>query len=202
VKFAKVLPAFSMRQNLIVVTGLIVSALLCYMFSSTSVIFVYNRQLIMGGEWWRLFTGHLVHLSFSHLALNIAVLIIILFLGNATLQGLPRVIFMSVMAIGPCLFLLDSRLQVYGGLSGVTSACIGYSLKRAYHLGTKRSKLLYGTLLVGCLAKIILEFFSKQPFFSTLPRGVENVPLSHLIGYLIALLPYRSEVLPALPARL
>ena len=36
----------------------------------------YNREAIQGGQYWRLFTGNLVHLGWTHLGLNISVLLI------------------------------------------------------------------------------------------------------------------------------
>ena len=35
----------------------------------------YDRAALATGEWWRLVTGHLVHLGWDHLALNVAGLI-------------------------------------------------------------------------------------------------------------------------------
>jgi len=40
----------------------------------------FSRNDIFAGEWWRLLTGNLVHLGYSHLLLNLAGLAVIVFL--------------------------------------------------------------------------------------------------------------------------
>jgi rhomboid family GlyGly-CTERM serine protease len=91
----------------------------------------FERDAIAAGQWWRLVTGHLIHLGWSHWALNLAGLAI---LGLAFRASRPTrrfdadckssarpvaglVILMLGTGIG--LFLLNSELGWYRGLSGV-----------------------------------------------------------------------------------
>lgn len=180
--------SLSSIQSCFILALLILLAMSLFLSSSAFDLCVYDRRLIIEGQWWRLFTGNLVHFSFSHLALNVATLIaIILAAEHKSPSGMQRVALIGFMAIGPGLFLVDSRLEVYGGLSGVTSGCIGYALKHSYYSSDKGLKFIYGCGIVGCLCKVLLECYFELPFFAALPPGVKNVPLSHLLGYLMAL---------------
>ena len=50
----------------------------------------YDRLAIEGGDWWRLITGHFVHLGLSHLALNIAGLLLVWILAGDTASPSQR----------------------------------------------------------------------------------------------------------------
>jgi len=57
----------------------------------------FNRELVEQGEVWRLFTGHIVHLNWSHWALNMAGLAIVAFFfsSHASLKQWLSVIIVS-----------------------------------------------------------------------------------------------------------
>lgn len=81
----------------------------------------YERSAVLDGEWWRLFTAHLVHGSVQHLLLNIA--------GLAVMAGLFRGIhptwcwlaagLASACFVGLGLLRLNPEVDWYLGLSGV-----------------------------------------------------------------------------------
>jgi len=81
----------------------------------------YDRAAIAAGELWRLLTGHLVHLGWGHVALNLgglALLYVVLrpVLGLASWLGSGLA---AVVAIDAGLFWLEPDLEWYVGLSGV-----------------------------------------------------------------------------------
>jgi len=53
----------------------VLPAILLWLVPTTHSALLYDRTAILRGEWWRLWTGHWVHFSFSHLAWNLAVLL-------------------------------------------------------------------------------------------------------------------------------
>lgn len=81
----------------------------------------YERARLVAGEWWRLLSGHLVHLGWSHLVLNLA--------GLALIWGLFRqalataawwwIALASALAVSAGLYLFEPDLVWYVGLSGV-----------------------------------------------------------------------------------
>jgi membrane associated rhomboid family serine protease len=60
----------------IVLIILIVLMQLCS--NQLSPVLEFDRNAIYQGEWWRLFTGHLMHANNWHLGMNVAALIVIL----------------------------------------------------------------------------------------------------------------------------
>ncbi len=93
----------------------------------------YERTLL-GSEPWRLVSGHLVHLGWNHLVLNLTALLVLWALfGGAMRAWAWGVTFIGcALVISGGLYLRDSTLVWYVGLSGV----------------------LHGLLVVGALANL------------------------------------------------
>ena len=95
---------------------------------------IYDREAIIGRQWWRLITGNLAHLSTSHFAYDALALLII---GTvAELRGTRYVwlVYLTAgVAIGAAVFIASPKLRFYGGCQGssprhwFTSACGGVS---------------------------------------------------------------------------
>ncbi len=94
----------------------------------------YERAAIADGEYWRLLSGHFVHLGYSHLALNLVGLLLVwLLVGRLyNTQRWLLVIAISIVVMDAGFWFLDADLRWYVGLSG----------------------LLHGLLLAGAIAGI------------------------------------------------
>jgi rhomboid family GlyGly-CTERM serine protease len=81
----------------------------------------YDYRGVLRGEYWRLLTGHFVHFSTSHLALNLAglVLIAVLFPRHYTVSQWLVIALASALAIDVGLVWLEPQIEWYVGLSGV-----------------------------------------------------------------------------------
>nr|AQQ74500.1 hypothetical protein [uncultured bacterium] len=81
----------------------------------------YERSAILRGEVWRLFTGHLVHLGWAHLALNLAGLGLIWLLFGRYYGVVQWIVIVVASAFGISLGFLyfHPELLWYVGLSGV-----------------------------------------------------------------------------------
>ena len=81
----------------------------------------YDRPAIVDAEYWRLLSGHFVHLGVPHLALNLAGLVLVwLLVGrlyNTRQWILAAAISILAMALG--FWFLDEALRWYVGLSGL-----------------------------------------------------------------------------------
>jgi rhomboid family GlyGly-CTERM serine protease len=86
----------------------------------------YHRADIAAGEFWRLATGHFVHLGTTHLLLNIAGLAIVwLLIGTGYSQlGWILVAVLSVVLIDLGFWFLDPGLVWYVGMSGLLHALL------------------------------------------------------------------------------
>jgi len=78
----------------------------------------YDRGAILGGQVWRLFTCHVVHLGWAHLALNVAALLALGFLFGKDVRR-PAVWIAAACAVSLGILLLRPRIEYYVGLSGV-----------------------------------------------------------------------------------
>jgi len=107
-------------------------------------LFCYDRSAINDGQLWRLLSGHFIHLSWSHLGLNMAGLLLLWLLVRAwvTPKELLLTIFFSGLIISLCLLALNREILQYAGFSGilhgiwVVGALAGISARRgeAYFL--------------------------------------------------------------------
>ena len=134
----------------------------------------YDRESILAGEWWRLITGHLVHLDTPHFMVNAFVIIAWLYLfdeGEGLGTILVRMLVYSLV-IGLGMLLFSPGLHWMLGASALTYALIAGSALRAAIAGPR---LLGSVLFVGVTAKIFAEqFWGLESWFS------------HLVDYPIA----------------
>jgi rhomboid family GlyGly-CTERM serine protease len=81
----------------------------------------YDRDGLAAGQWWRLLTGHVVHLGYEHAVLDVAGLALLwaLFARDYSLRGWLLILALSVAGIDAGLWVLSSTTQWYVGSSGV-----------------------------------------------------------------------------------
>jgi rhomboid family GlyGly-CTERM serine protease len=140
----------------------------------------YQRDAIENGQYWRLVSGHLVHLGLGHLWPNLVALVIVgaLFegvLGNADLW---RVSLASVAAIDLGLYVLEPDVVWYVGLSGVLHGLVAAG---ALALCLGRQTLGF-VLAIGLCAKLGFEQLAGPVPFTAASVGGPVVVASHLYG--------------------
>ena len=140
----------------------------------------YDRAAIEAGEYWRLVTGHLVHLGFGHLWPNLAALAIVGLLFDDVFRNADwwRLSAASAAAIDLGLYVLDPEVAWYVGLSGVLHGLVAAG---ALALIVRRQTL--GALLaVGLTAKIVFEQIAGPVPFTAESVGGPVVVAAHLYG--------------------
>ncbi|WP_298982637.1 rhombosortase [uncultured Roseibium sp.] len=88
---------------------------------------IYDRELIENGEFWRLATGHFVHLDQQHLLMNVGALVALGFLYETSPHGGARRLILGCFVlsgtlISSVLFLGDLKTQFYCGLSAILNS--------------------------------------------------------------------------------
>lgn len=146
---------------------------------------VYDRALIMQGEWWRVATGNLVHFSASHLLWNGAILAVC---GSWSERLLPTrarlIVFLSGPFIGLSLLTLVPGLEHYAGLSGVAAALLVF-LAVTKLRSERTDRLVWTGALLALLLKVGWEHISGGTLLAEMPHeAIKPVPLAHVAGAL------------------
>ncbi len=164
-------------------------SLLCLLLTMAgphlSQILRYDRAAVAAGEWWRLFSGNLVHLGYWHLLLNVLSLALLVLLCPERLpvaEWLRRLLVIGT-GMSVCLYFFAPGVRTYVGLSGLV-----YGL---FALGLGRQALRRDEIAIACLvflaARITWELVVGAPASETELIGGGVVAESHLYGICSAL---------------
>ncbi len=145
--------------------------------------FVLTRAGLARGEVWRLWTGHLVHMTTMHFVYDVGV-------GMALLWVAPRVRpwlwLMPLVAVA--VLQMRPELDVYAGLSGVLhgiTVLVGFQLART---AQGFDRLLAGLLVAGVCVKAAVECLVGTSYFSgAFDMGGVTLHEAHLAGVLVGL---------------
>jgi rhomboid family GlyGly-CTERM serine protease len=162
---------------------------------------VLDRGAVLDGEIWRLFSGHLVHGSASHLLWDVLPLLAIGMLFERALgTRWWLVLGASALTVSVGLLAMEPDLSRYCGLSGVLNALwVAGALQGARNeeaSGSRAMAWIYRACVLCGLAKVALEAFTgTQIFTEAVALGVIPIPLAHALGALAGplLLPGRKR---------
>ena len=148
----------------------------------------YDRNAILSGEVWRIFTGHLAHMSWTHLMMNILGLALVwgLFDRHLPAKRWIHAIFFSAFGTSLLLLVVDSHLRWYVGLSGVLHGMFIVGCLYDMKTGRWDSKLL----LVLIIAKLLWEQLVGPLPGSETAAGGSVVVDAHLFGAFMGLITY------------
>ncbi len=154
----------------------------------------YDRIEIAAGEWWRLLSGHWVHLDLEHAALNAlgAALMWALFARDYSVREWGAVLLASVICIDAGFWLLDPRLEWYVGSSGVLHGVMAAGT--VAHL--RRRELEGWVLLAFLVLKLAWEqFHGALPWSGAVGPVVVNAHLYGAVGGALCALALRPRAL-------
>ena len=149
----------------------------------------YRRALLVAQP-WRLMSGHLVHINWTHAAINGIALVIVarLFAPELPAQRQIAVLVVAAFVVGSGLAWFYPGILWYRGLSGILHALFfaGATVWLAASLRAQpwraRAAVMPALLVAGGWIKVALE----QPAAGTLPHadwlGAAVVPQAHLLG--------------------
>jgi len=141
----------------------------------------YTRDGVAAGEVWRLLTGHIVHLGWTHMWLNLAGLALVAWLVGGAFDWRRWLavtgITATVMATG--FWLLYPELDWYVGLSGLEHGLLVGGLYAGIRARDKESLILFAFVL----AKLSWEQISGGPLpGSEATSGGAVIVDAHLYG--------------------
>lgn len=140
----------------------------------------YDRNLLAQGEIWRLFTGHLLHLNWPHFWLNMGgvLMVAIFFRKDCTPVQWLLLIALSCLVISLGLYLFDSGMIWYMGLSGVLH---GLFVVGAWY-ERRRFVLSGNVLLLLLIGKLVYEQAGGGLASSEALIGARVAVDAHLFG--------------------
>jgi len=149
--------------------------------------FMYDRLAIADGEYWRLLTGHFVHLGATHLVLNLAGLVLVwLLVGRYYTSGQwSLVLLITIATVSGCFWFIDIHMLWYVGLSGVLHGLLLAGAVQGFKTLPSESAII-GAIVIGKLAWE--QFAGPLPGSESVSGGnvVVNAHLFGGIGGLIA----------------
>jgi len=143
----------------------------------------YQRAAIVGGEWWRLLTGHLIHADWLHLSWNLLGLAIVAALFGRELRYGDWLLIpvVSMLVIDAGFLFVQPELLWYVGFSGVLHGLMVAAL--VVHVGQERDALSAAVALL-LVAKLLWEQFAGPLPFTVASTGLPVVVSAHGWGAL------------------
>ena len=139
----------------------------------------YQRTAIVQGEWWRLLSGHWVHLGWHHLLLDSAGLVLLwaLYARELRPQGWLWVLVCATASIDAGLWWGDPQVEWYVGISGLLH---GAWAAGAAAMGLRHDRA-GGLMLVILAGKLVLEHRAGAGLVSA---ALPVVTAAHVYGAL------------------
>jgi rhomboid family GlyGly-CTERM serine protease len=168
-------------RSLVLVTAAIAAYLV---FGAAPEAWVFDRQAIEQGEWWRLITAHWVHSDLIHAGWDIAALLLFGLLFEKRLQWrLPLTLLFASIGIDLWLWWGNSALQYYCGLSAVLNSLLVVGLAQLW-CDTRHPLILLTA--IGAAIKILVEIYLDQSLL--IQTAWPSVPGTHAAGYICGLI--------------
>jgi len=112
---------------------------------------------ISDGELWRVFSGHLIHVSWQHLWVNLAGLVFCQFLFSLPLRHLLGLSIWTSIVVSTGLLVL-TNYQYYLGLSGILHAWLtAGAILTLYGASENRTRIISRAVLLLLLCKVGFE---------------------------------------------
>jgi rhomboid family GlyGly-CTERM serine protease len=141
---------------------------------------IYNRDLVMSGEYWRLITGHFLHSNANHFMLNAAAVLLLWALHGHYYDPTNYFItfLTSAVVCGLGVYWFSADIALYVGLSGVLHGFFVWGALTDIKYKEKTGYLL----LIGVVLKIAHEQVYGASADVELLIGASVATDAHLYG--------------------
>ncbi|QOL51630.1 rhomboid family intramembrane serine protease [Massilia litorea] len=149
----------------------------------------WERDAILAGQWWRLWTGHLVHFGWQHALFDA----VVLFAGSSLLErglGMRRLLRQLLLVaplISLALFAVPGLVEYRGASALAATVALAAGIALWPLAGRWRPALLAGGL--ACAASTAAQAIGAGWSAAGLPPTVAVAWQGHLLGAACALLP-------------
>lgn len=172
--------------HMLAISLAVVSAAAMVGGSELALLLRYQRDAILSGEVWRMLSAHIIHLSWEHLALNVAGLILLwlMFARLLTIGRWTIVVIGSGLGVSLGLLLFNPELHWYVGMSGLLHGMFVAGAVAGIRAGYRFEWLLLGLVAV----KLVWEHIAGATEATQQIVGGSVVVDSHLYGAIAGLL--------------
>ena len=148
------------------------------LLQSNMALFVFDRDAIGQGEWWRLLTAHFIHSSASHALWDVLAFTGITFwLSQYSIQQMLMSVFLGIVAVDILLLSPFSSMDYYCGLSGILFSPL---LLVCHHFFQEKRNVV-GLLPMAVLCtKLVWEVCVQHTLF--VDTAWQAYPAAHLAG--------------------
>ncbi len=176
-------PAASHRPGLIAIPLVAVCIICAFAPDGVAAGLAFDRDAILAGEIWRLWTGHIVHFSAQHAALDIAALLLVSIIAERELgseaMALALLIGSPLISIG--LLVVAPDMTLYMGASGL-STFIGVVAGALLWRKIPRLRGILVLIGVAVIAKTFGDTMGLSHELSSMPLGVRVAWQAHVLG--------------------
>ena len=174
--------AYYLPATLVAIVSLCVAGL----GDNANIAIRYDRDAILENAWWRLLTGNLAHLSWNHLWMNLAGLLMICILYDRQLTAAKWSINFVIcsLGVGICLLLFNPDLHWYVGLSGTLHGLLMTGILINIIQGQRLDLILF----IALIGKLAWEQFAGPLPGSAETAGGAVIVDAHLYGAISGLI--------------
>lgn len=161
-----------------------ITSIIVMISPALSSLYIYDRELVLSGEVWRLITCHLVHFSSSHLFYNLCGLLLpSWYAWRSGYRKVDIVILSAALAISGSSILFEPNMARYGGLSGIANALIVFVACRG--MSDRSGKIWWFMLLTVCCGNTLYEVVTARTSLASV-ADTPFVPATnvHVVGAL------------------
>jgi rhomboid family GlyGly-CTERM serine protease len=147
---------------------------------------IYDREKILAGEFWRMFTGHWVHFSMRHLIVDVSAFAIIgLIVEAKRLPGFSCLCIGAPWLISGASLVFSPQMERYGGLSALALAAFVFlAVHHFREFGISRDLSFAMLALAGI--KILFEIASGEAIFvHSSDPAIRVAAVSHVAGAVV-----------------
>ncbi|MBN4081965.1 MAG: rhombosortase [Gammaproteobacteria bacterium] len=163
----------------------LISATIMLLPDSIRSLLYLNFERVLNGEIWRVISGHVTHLSWTHWLLNMAGIILLQQLYGKYFSNwhwlAPMIFIMFTVSIS--LLIFSEALKWYGGFSGVLIGFFYFAASKDY----RYSKLFNTLVLISISLYILIQQLSGERIVG-LTDDLTVAARAHLFGALAGLL--------------
>ena len=156
------------------------------LIQSNATLFIFDREAVAQGEWWRLLTAHFTHSSASHALWDVLAFSAVTFwLSQYSVKQMIAAVSLGVVAVDILLLSAFSSLDYYCGLSGILFSPL---LLVCYHYREANRGLVGFLPIVIVCTKLVWEVVVQTTWLvDTVWQAYPEAHLAGLMGGLSCL---------------